>query len=75
MSRLDLAVFHQERVPLPAHATEDGVSIEPQVKGLGELARRVAEKPDLNIVVREQLGTSLKVDAGRIVMSLPLMTS
>ena len=38
---LDLAVLDLERVPLPAHAAEDGVPVESQVQRLGELARRV----------------------------------
>lgn len=47
MGRLDLAVLDDEGVPLPAHATEDGMCVEPEVEGLGEFARGVPEEPNL----------------------------
>ncbi len=47
MDRLDLAVLDDERVPLPAHAPEDGVRVESQVERPGELARRISEEPEL----------------------------
>lgn len=44
---LDLAVLHQEGVPLATVVSEDGGAVKAQVQSLGELAGRVAQEADL----------------------------
>lgn len=50
---LDLAVLHQQSVPLAAVVAEDGRAVEAQVQGLGELAGRVTQEAHLAIMLAE----------------------
>lgn len=44
---LDLAILHQQSIPLAAVVAEDGGAVKAQVKSLGELAGWVTQEADL----------------------------
>jgi hypothetical protein len=44
---LDLAILHQQSIPLAAIVAEDGGAVEAQIKSLGELASWVTQEADL----------------------------
>lgn len=44
---LDLAILHQQSIPLAAVVAEDGGAVKAQVQGLGELAGWITQEADL----------------------------